>query len=252
MADKPTGSLVVWNIQKRLREAGHNIAVDGDLGPRTFWDNSETLKAVLKELGGPVSLPKPPAPKPSSTGKRVFIDVGHGPKPSRFDPGAVHAPSGPTEHQLNTIGANALAARLRERGVEAVVGDASLENYQAGQAGKGFDVFVSYHHNAAAGPAQYSLVLYGSKGTTSADKALASLVSGRIAKELGIPDKGARAMSLSVLSGARSVGVPVAILVEPYFIHAQSPANPPAADMDDWSRRAGAAIADAVADHIGA
>lgn len=252
MADKPTGSLVVWHIQKRLREAGHQIAVDGDLGPRSFWDSSETLKAVLKELGGPVKLPKPESPKKSSTGKRVFIEVGHGQKPGRFDPGAVHAPTKTTEHSLNLIMAGALSDRLRERGVEARVADESLENYQAGTAAKGFDVLVSLHHNAAGGPAQYTLTLYGSKGTTSTDKALASLISARVSAALGTPDKGARQMSLSVLSGARAVGVPTAVLVEPYFIHSQTPPNPPASLMPEWSSKAGVAIADAIADHLGA
>lgn len=252
VTDKPTGSTVVWNIQKRLRERGHDISTDGDLGPRTFWDNSETLKAVLKELGGEIALPKPPAPAPSSTGKRVFIEVGHGQKPGRFDPGAVHAPTKTTEHSLNLVMAGALSDRLRERGVEVRVADESLENYNAGTAAKGFDILVSLHHNAAAGPAQYCLALYGTKGTTSSDKALAALVSSRIAGKLGIPDKGARPMSLAVLSGARAVGVPTAILVEPYFIHSQTPPNPPAGLFLDWSQRAGEAIADAIADHVGA
>lgn len=252
VTDKPTGSLVVWNIQKRLRERGHDISTDGDLGPKSFWDNSETLKAVLEELGGEIALPKPPAPAPSSTGKRVFIDVGHGMKPGGFDPGAVHAPSKTTEHSLNLVMAGALSDALRARGVEVRVADERLENYQAGTAAKGFDVLVSLHHNAAAGPAQYSLALYGSKGTTATDKALASLISARVAAELGIPDKGAREMSLAVLSGARAVGVPTAVLVEPYFIHAQTPSRPPAADMIGWSQRAGEAIANAIADHVGA
>lgn len=256
MADNntPVNSTVVWHIQKRLMEKGHKIALDGDLGPRTFWDNSETLKAVLKELGGPVALPEPPAPKPVTPGvhnKRVYIDVGHGQKPGGFDPGAVHAPSNTTEHSLNLIGANALAAQLRLRGINAKVADDKLENYQAGTAAKGFDVLISFHHNAAAGPAQYSLALYGSKSSPT-DKALAALVSARVAAALDIPDKGAREMGLAVLSGARAAGVPTAILVEPYFIHAQTPDRPPASQMADWSRKAGAAIADAVADHLGA
>lgn len=252
MENNPVNSVLVWNIQKRLFERGHKIALDGDLGPRTFWDNSETLKAVLKELGGEVAVTKPPAPAASPTGKRVFIDVGHGMKPGGFDPGAVHAPSKITEHSLNLILAGAMSDQLRARGLEVRVADERLENYQAGTAAKGFDVLVSVHHNAAAGPAQYSLALYGSKKTSSADKALATLVSARVAAELGVPDKGAREMSLAVLSGARAVGVPTAILVEPYFIHAQSPDRPPATDMQDWSRRAGVAIANAVADHLGA
>lgn len=252
MAHKPTGSTAVWHIQKRLRERGHNIAVDGDLGPRTFWDNSETLRAILKELGGEIALPKPLASAPSISGKRVFIDIGHGQKPKRFDPGAVHAASGLTEHELNVIGATALAARLRSLGVDARLADQSLENYQAGTAAKGFDVLVSFHHNAAVNPAQGSLTVYDPRGNVSSDKALAQLISARVSSELGIRNRGAKEMRLSVLSGARAVGVPTAVLVEPYFIHAQTPDNPHSDVMRDWSRRAGEAIAGAIADHLGA
>lgn len=251
VTDKPTGSTVIWNIQKRLRERGFDISTDGDIGPKTFWDNSETLRAVLEALGGPVQLPAPPAPTPSLTGKRVYIDVGHGPKPEGFDPGAVHAPSGPTEHDLNMVGATALAIRLRERGITATVADGKLSNYDAGTAAKGSDIFVSFHHNAAAGRAQYSLACYDGRRKVSEDAALAKLVSARTASALGIPDKGARDMALAVLSGTRAVGVPLAILVEPYFIHAQTPDNPDPAVMESWSKKAGAVIADAIADHIG-
>lgn len=251
MSNTPTGSTVVWHIQKRLLERGHRIAVDGDLGPRTFWDNSETLRAILKELGGEVALARPAPPAPSPSGKRVYLDVGHGQKPGGFDPGAVHSPSRTTEHSLNLIMGNAIIERLRERGVEGRMGDASLENYNAGLAGRGNDVFVSLHHNAAASPAQGSLVLHDPRNTPARDRPLAQLVSARVAKELGIPDRGAREMRLAVLSGARAAGVPTSILVEPYFIHAQTPDNPPAANMPDWSRRAGYAIAEAIADHLG-
>lgn len=243
-------SAVVWQIQEVLRKKGHKIALDGDLGPEHFWDSSETLKAVLKELGGPITKIPLPTPKPSETGKSIFIDIGHGPKPDRFDPGAVHAPKGPTEHALNKIGAEALAARLRERGLEVEISDANLHNYPAGQAAKGHDVLVSFHHNATLNPAQYSLAIHDIKAPSKEVVALAEKVSAAVAAELRIPDKGARGMSLSVLSGARSVGVPLAILVEPYFIHAQSPANPLPAAMPDWSTRAGQAIGDAIADYL--
>lgn len=246
----PKNSLIVWQIQERLRAAGHKIALDGDLGPETFWDSSETLKAVLKELGGPVKALPSPKPVGTEAGNKILIDIGHGMKPTGFDPGAVHAPKGPTEHALNKIGAEALAARLRERGLQPTISDANLHNFPAGVAAKGYDLLVSFHHNAASGPAQYSLCVHDNKAPSKEVQALAALVSARVAKELKISDKGAHAMALSILQGARSVGVPLAILVEPYFIHAQTPDNPAPAAMSEWSTRAGNAIGDAIADYI--
>jgi N-acetylmuramoyl-L-alanine amidase len=246
-------STVVLDIQKRLNALGYKVREDGDLGPKTFWDNSETLNAVLSQLGGPIAVPRTePRPTPTKTVyRRVFIDVGHGQKPNGYDPGAYHAPSGPSEHELNKIGAETLATNLRSMGIEALVSDSSLDNFDAGKAAKGYDVFVSFHHNAAANPAQYCMVAYDARYTAASSRALATLVSARVAKALGIPDKGARDMALAVLSGARSAGVPTCILVEPYFIHAQTPANPPATDMVSWSQRSGRAIADAIAEHLG-
>lgn len=243
-------SLIVWQIQEQLLARGHKIMLDGDLGPETFWDSSETLKAVLKELGGPIKALPMPRPVSTVKGDRILIDIGHGQKPDRFDPGAVHAPKGPTEHALNKIGAEALAARLRERGLQPTVSDANLHNFPAGAAAKGYDMLVSFHHNAATGPAQYSLAIHDIKAPSKEVVALATLVSARVAKALGIPDKGPRGMALSVLQGAKSVGVPLAILVEPYFIHAQTPDNPAPAAMSEWSTRAGHAIGDAIADYI--
>lgn len=243
-------SLIVWQIQEQLRARGHKIMLDGDLGPETFWDSSETLRAILKELGGPIKALPTPRPVASDKGDRVLIDIGHGQKPDGYDPGAVHAPKGPTEHALNKIGAEALAARLRERGLQPTISDANLHNFPAGVAAKGYDLLVSFHHNAATGPAQYSLAIHDNKTPSKETVALATLVSARVAKTLGIPDKGARAMALSILQGARSVGVPLAILVEPYFIHAQTPDRPATAAMSDWSTRAGQAIGDAIADHM--
>lgn len=251
MSDIPTGIETVWHIQKRLIERGHRISLDGDLGPKTFWDSSETLKAILAELGGPVSVALSPVAA-SSLGQRVFIEVGHGPKPDGFDPGAVNSKTSLMEHTLNQVMASAISSRLSSTyGIASTIGDAKLSNYDSGRAAKGHDIMVSCHHNAASGPAQYALALYDDRRPTGTDKALAELVAKTIARELSIPSKGARGMSLSVLSGARSVGVPTAILVEPYFIHAQTPDNPAPAQMSEWSQRAGAAIADAIAAHLG-
>ncbi|MEL7709259.1 N-acetylmuramoyl-L-alanine amidase [Citromicrobium bathyomarinum] len=207
----PENTELVWHIQKRLNELGYDVSVDGDLGPRTYWDQSETLTAILDHLGGPVNLPDPAPARPSASGKKIFIDVGHGQKPDGFDPGAVNAGSGITEHQLNLIAARACATVLATAGATVSVDDSNRHNYSAGKAAKGSDICISIHHNSAGASAQGSEALYHAHKGNAQDKALAKLAAKAMAEELGVRNRGGKPMGLSVLSGARDVGVPVAI-----------------------------------------
>ncbi len=249
MPARPENSETVWHIQKRLRELGFDVAVDGDLGPPTFWDQSETLAAVLAHLGGPVVTVAAKDSAPTRSGKKVYIDIGHGQKPDRFDPGAVHKSSNVSEHSLNIVAAKACEARLLEAGFDAVIDDLSRHNYSAGTAAKGSDIFLSIHHNSHGAPAQGAEALYHRTKGNAADRKLAAAAAKDMAKELGIANRGAKPAGLSVLSGARDVGVPVSILAEMYFMHEQNPPNPPHQDMAIWSHRAGEALARAIIVH---
>lgn len=248
---RPENNETVWHIQMRLREAGFKIAADGDLGPPTFWDESETLKAMLEQLGGPVAVAAPLPRRNTAKGTRIYLDVGHGRKPDRFDPGAVHASSGTTEHALNTIAAEACAAVLRRAGLDVTVDDSSRHNYSAGKAAGGNDIFVSFHHNSAGGPAQGAEALYHKTKGGAEDVRLAQLIAAETSAELGIRNRGAKPMALSVVSGAEDVGVPAAVLTEVYFIQDQAPDNPPAEMMPDWSKRGGEATARGILAFLG-
>jgi N-acetylmuramoyl-L-alanine amidase len=178
--------------------------------------------------------------------KGVFLDVGHGQKPEGYDPGAINAGSNITEHALNLTAAAACAAALRAVGVPVLIDDGKKDNYTAGKASAGYDVFVSLHHNSSENPAQGTEVFSHVTKGTAADRALATQASAAIATELGITDRGGKAASFSVLSGARDAKVRAAILAEFYFIHRQTPPNPPPASFHEWSRRGGEALAGAI------
>jgi len=243
MPARAENSETVWHIQKRLRDLGFDVAVDGDLGPPTFWDQSETLAAILAHLGGPVTIADPRDAAPTRNGKHVYIDIGHGQKPDRFDPGAVHRGTNTSEHSLNIIAAKACETRLFEAGFDVTIDDLSRHNYSAGKAAKGSDMFISIHHNSHGAPAQGAEALYHRTKGGKADRKLAAAAAKEMAKELGIRNRGAKPAGLSVLSGAADVGVPASILAEMYFMHEQSPPNPPTSDMVIWSHRAGEALA---------
>lgn len=185
--------------------------------------------------------------------KGVYIDVGHGLKPGAYDPGAVHSASKIQEHALNAIAAAACAHELRQAGVPVKVDDARVSNYQAGAASAQYDVFVSIHHNSVQGKnAQGSEAIFHGSKATAADRQLATLAAKAMAAELGIANRGAKGIGVTVLSGARDANVRAAVLAELYFIHDQSPANPVPSEFQDWSARGGAALARAIIEWLDA
>lgn len=253
----PQGNLIIWQLQKLGVALGGELpkyGTDGDLGPETGWDDSESLqmlKGVLEELnGGPIELPAIEPPTASPTGMSVFLDIGHGPKPGRHDPGAVHIGSGITEHELNTIFARACEERLCQLGFAVTVADPAVRNWNAGNAARGSDIFISCHHNAARQNAQYSVGLFHETKGRAADKRLAAKLSRFTARALGIDDKGARGMRLSVLDGAIRPGVPAVVLIEPSFMHKQIPDNPLPGHLRKWAEVAGTAAANGVAEFV--
>lgn len=175
----------------------------------------------------------------------VYIDVGHGRKPEGYDPGAVNGQI--TEHSLNLVAASACRSVLEAAGVPVKVDDALASNYDAGRAAAGYDVFVSIHHNSSnGGPAQGAEAFSHSGRGIAADRRLSALIATAMADELGINNRGQKTGNLSVLSGARDAGVRAASLAELYFIHAQTPPNPNPSQFNDWSRRGGGAIGQAI------
>jgi N-acetylmuramoyl-L-alanine amidase len=175
----------------------------------------------------------------------VYLDVGHGRKPEGYDPGAVNGII--TEHAQNLVAAAACAQLLKDEGVPVVVNDALATNLNAGRSAAGFDVMISIHHNASnGGPAQGSEAFSHATRGTVADRDLSSRIAEAMAAELGINNRGGKQANFDVLAGARAVGVRAASLAELYFLHFQSPANPPTSQFNDWSRRGGQAIARAV------
>lgn len=248
--------MTILQIQQKLRAMGFNPGpLDGKHGPKTtaalkdfqasrgLTADGQVREQTVAALAGALA--------DEQDSPSVFIDVGHGKRPEGFDPGAVHASSKTTEHSLNGICANAMAEALRGFGIEAKVDDAGRGLYADGAAARGYDMLVSVHHNAAGARAQYATTRFHSKKAGSGDKKAATMIATAMAKALGIPDKGALPMALGVLSGAKDAGVKTAFLIEPYFMHQQSPDNPPAKAMPDWSKRAGVAVAGAIAGYFG-
>jgi N-acetylmuramoyl-L-alanine amidase len=224
---------------------------DGSDSDRSSKDNY--IKKILKLLpeaktllGIPVAPVAPVTPVTRKTwkAKGVLLEIGHGPDPSGFKPGAV-APSGEREYDLNKIAAQEALKVIQAAGVPCSItdfGGNTIRNdlYEIGKTAAGFDVFCSIHHNAVNGSVQGAEVLVHNRKGDAADLALAKLMSAEIAAELGIRDRIARGrdprQALGVLSGAEDTNVRVSVLAEVYFIDA------PVANRTDWSQRGGRAI----------
>ena len=243
----------VHDIQALLnRDHGFSLKLDGDFGSATFWDDSQTVNAVLsvlEKIGGPLQEGAPLAPAAPKSSRTVFIEIGHGQKPDGYDPGAVRSGTGVTEHHLNGVVARAMKERLFELGIGCEIGDASLSNYASGQAAKGHDVLISIHHNSHTdgSKAQGAEAIYDPRTKNpKSDKRLSTFISDAMAEANGIANRGAKSRRLSVLSGGRSVGVPYSSLLECSFVQRRPDANTATEAMDRWSKRAGVAAANAI------
>lgn len=230
---------------------GPHSAVPDDLKPADRIRKDDYIASVVRlfpEAQDRLRMASRPALGKIWKAKGVYLDVGHGNKPTGYDPGAIHDASRTTEHSLNLIAARSCGEVLMASGIPFRIDDSNVANYEAGSAAANYDVMVSIHHNATDNGkrVQASEAYYHAARGTDSDRALSALIAEAMAQELGIENRGAKANALAVLSGARDVGVRAASLAELYFIHVQEPANPPAAQFADWSRRGGAALGRAI------
>lgn len=210
------------------------------------------LLPEAKNLLGVASTVIPPARK-TWKAKGVLLEVGHGPNPDGFEPGAVVGRE--REYDLNWVAAKEAQEVILAAGVPCTITDfggvnSGTDLYEIGKTAAGYDVFCSIHHNAANGSAQGAEVLVHNRKGDTDDIALAKLMSTEIASELGIADRIARGrdprMALGVLSGAEDTNVRVSVLAELYFMDA------PVSDRKGWSKRGGRAVGRAILNWLAA
>ena len=198
------------------------------------------LKEEVREEPKGIETPK----KPDSV---IVLEIGHGPHPEGFEPGAVCPRTGAKEWYLNRILAEEAEFLLKNKfGYKnVIVTDQNDYLYQIGLKHHKCDVFISVHHNAFSDPrAQGAECLIHPKMYSDADEKLAKYLAHDMSSWLDITNRGVKKMSLSILSGAiyerhqDSQGV---VLIEPYFITGE--------DVDDhkqWSKTSGEAVAHGV------
>lgn len=161
----------------------------------------------------------------SVTQKKVLIDPGH----SNSEPGARGKNPSITEEEMNRYQAICLKKELEKYGILVTIFDPEVDDiYLIGQKSKGYDAFVSLHLNAFDGKEHYTCAMVSPKWMAPDSKSakVASLWASAISKTISNPlfagspgyPEGVMAAALGVLSGAASVGCPVAFLSEMEFI----------------------------------
>jgi len=205
------------------------------------------------------AIPDAPVWKPSivlPVGKKVMLEVGHGPLTTGFDPGAIAHDGVTTEHELNIIAANAARDVLVKAGISCVIVDTSQPSLRAmGLKATGFDVFCSIHHNSVAGGTAQGAEVFSHRSKGDApDQDLAAKMSKEIAQELGIRDRGEKQANFDVLTGAESTDVKVSVLAELYFINFRGGSvggqTFPKPDLKNDSKRGGEAVGRAIVDFL--
>jgi N-acetylmuramoyl-L-alanine amidase len=208
----------VWNNDKTRVVRGLPHGVRYEFIPQTYrGTNYKPPRDAdeIKALGQHLWATRDEPPKFTFKGKGILLNPGHG----KTDPGALGSNRSITEYALNTLQANYLCDEFRRLGIpyELITQDQTAGYLEpVGAAGKGFDLFVSLHHNAFDGKEHGVEVCVPPVANDLEDK-VGTLMCAKISKALGIPNRGLKPRNLAVLRGCRSVGCP-GILVESQFV----------------------------------
>ena len=244
------GVIRVWNklYESKVPDGPTFMVHHGPRGPTRLEQRADDILDLLKK--GNNKDVEAMAKKARLLKRKITLEVGHGPHPEGFEPGAVDKRTGTEEWKMNHVCALACKKRLDDYGFTNVL-VTDEDNYLShiGRNNKESDVFVSIHHNAfSSDAAQGAEALVHDKLASDNDRKLAQLCSKYFAGSLEINDRGVKNMGLSVLSGAMKDvdrGDQAVCLVEPYFITG--------GDVDDhseWSRKAGMALSNAITEYL--
>ena len=204
--------------------------------------------AKSKSTSKSTAEPKEGIKKPDA---EIVLEVGHGPHPDGFEPGAVDPRTGKREWDLNKVLAESCKKDLLTMGYTNVcVEDENDYLFSIGRKHSSADIFVSVHHNAFSDPsAQGTETLIHPDALGTSHQFLAQKINKEISGELNnIPNRGVKTRSLGVLTAStmkRHENDQGVVLIEPYFITGS--------DVDsheDWSHRAGIALARAIHQHL--
>jgi len=151
-------------------------------------------------------------------GKKILVDPGHS-KSAQGASGRGGNPR-PSEYAMNSLQAVVVRDMLRAEGAEVEIFDPNPDSLTAvGRRAAGKHLFLSLHHNAAnADGVDEGTETYVPTGSSSTARALAAAVNAAVVRSIGSRDRGVKVKDYTVIATAQSVGCPICMLVESYFI----------------------------------
>ncbi len=190
--------------------------------------------AILDEyiLG---SQPKPVPPKAK---KRVLLDPGH----SKAEPGARGNDGTAKEEELNLLQAEVIAQELQAAGIAADIFNPQVDDLRAiGAKAKGYDAFISLHHNSYSGNSDPGCEVFVPVGAYASDRKAAQAVVNAISTSLKTQNRGVKEANFAVIRTAGEVSDGIVMLIESYFL------NPYSAET---AKKRSLQAADAIADTL--
>ena len=186
---------------------------------------------------------------PPKANSAIVLEIGHGPHPDGFEPGAIDQRTGTQEWKMNKVVANSCYDRLKNLGYQDVlITDENDYLFSIGAKYAKADIFVSVHHNAFSDSrAQGTETLIHPEAGTE-DRKLAQVINQQICEVLNIHNRGVKTMKLGILSRSsyeRNKDNKGVVLIEPYFITGHDVDN-----HEKWSQKAGDALATAIHLHL--
>jgi len=151
-------------------------------------------------------------------GKKILVDPGHS-KSAQGASGRGGIPR-PSEYAMNALQAKIVVDALRAAGAEVELFDPDPDSLTAiGRRAAGKDLFLSLHHNAAnADGNDEGTETYIPYGSSNGASALAAAVNKAVVDAIGSKNRGVKVKDYTVIATAASVGCPICMLVESYFI----------------------------------
>lgn len=188
-------------------------------------------------------------PLPKKADASIVLEVGHGPHPDGFEPGAVDERTGTQEWKMNRVVANTCYDRLKGLGYQDVtITDENDYLFSLGAKHAKADIFISVHHNAFSDSRAQGTETLVHPDCMPTDRKLAKVINQQICEALNTHDRGVKTMKLGILSRStyerneKNKGV---VLIEPYFITGAEVDN-----HKSWSEKAGLALGTAIHLHL--
>lgn len=146
-------------------------------------------------------------------GLSILLDPGH----SQRDPGAISPNGRVKEYALNVAQAEYIKNSLKDKCTVDIYDPVGKSLSEIGNKAAGYDLFISLHHNSYSGTGEPGVEAFTPRKFDIHQREFCEKVTRKIAKELGIPDRGHKVANHNVtVAAAKHCD---AYLIESHFVN---------------------------------